>query len=137
MPRLPSPRPPALVAAIGAISLASGPGAAAGARAAGEVWALKAPPRLRAAALLALPLPLAAAPSRPAPGAAPICPHASHERLLPRTGRDVCGATLGQSGRPTAAGFMPTTCPSPGQIYTIDADGIADRCVTPPRKEKT
>lgn len=82
-------------------------------------------------------LPLAAAPSRPGPGAAPVCPHASHERLLPRTGRDVCGATLGQSGRPTAAGFMPTTCPSPGQIYTIDADGIADHCVTPPRKEKT
>lgn len=87
------------------------------------------------AALLAMPLPLAAAPTKPAPGAAPVCTVASHERLLLRTGRDICGPTLGRSGKPTAAGFLPTACPLAAQVYTIDAAGIADRCITPPRKE--
>lgn len=87
------------------------------------------------AALLATPLPVAATPTKQAPGLAPVCTAASHERLLLRKGRDICGPTLSRSGMPTAAGFMPTACPSPAQIYTIDAAGIADRCITPPRKE--
>lgn len=88
------------------------------------------------AALLAASLPLAAAaPAKPAPGVAPVCAVASHERLLLRTGRDICGPTLGRTGKPTAAGFLPTACPLAAQVYTIDAAGIADRCITPPRKE--
>lgn len=58
----------------------------------------------------------------------PQCATASHERLLLRDGRDVCAPTLSASGRPTAAGFMPTQCPAVGQSYRIDAAGKADRC---------
>ena len=87
------------------------------------------------AAMHAMPLPLAAAPTKPAPGVAPVCAVASHERLLLRTGRDICAPTLSRNGRPTAAGYLPTACPLSAQTYTIDAAGIADRCITPTRKE--
>ncbi|WP_374280371.1 hypothetical protein [Novosphingobium sp.] len=61
----------------------------------------------------------------------PVCPTASHERLLQRAGRDICGPTLSPSGRPTAAGFLPTECPQAAQTYRIDAFGTADRCIGP------
>lgn len=91
---------------------------------------------LALAALLAVPPSLAAAPNRPVHSVAPVCAVASHERLLLRTGRDICAPTLNRSGRPTAAGFLPTACPLPSQIYTIDAAGLADRCLNPSHKEK-
>lgn len=86
--------------------------------------------------MLAAPASLAAAPNPPARGVAPVCAVASHERLMLRTGRDICAPTLNRSGRPTAAGFLPTACPLSSQIYTIDAAGPADRCLNPPHKEK-
>lgn len=62
---------------------------------------------------------------------------ASHDRLLLRSGRDICAPTLNRSGKPAAAGFLPTECPRLTEIYTIDAVGLADRCLNPTRKEKT
>lgn len=89
------------------------------------------------AALIVAPAALATVSGKPATGGlAPVCPVASHERLLLRRGRDICAPTLNRSGRPAAAGFLPTECPKPTTIYTIDAVGIADRCVIPARKEK-
>jgi hypothetical protein len=84
----------------------------------------------------ATPAALAAVPDRPAPGVAPVCTVASHDRLVLRSGRDICAPTLNRSGRPAAAGFLPTECPRSTEIYTIDAVGIADRCLNPVRKEK-
>ncbi len=66
----------------------------------------------------------------------PRCLTASHERLLLRKGRDICAPTLSRSGRPTAAGFMPTDCALPHQTYQIDAVGLADRCHPPHKTEK-
>ena len=89
--------------------------------------------------LFAAPAPLAAlaaAPARPLPGLAPVCLGASHDRLVLRTGRDICAPTLDRNGRPATAGFLPTECPKSAQVYTIDAVGIADRCLVPARKEK-
>lgn len=89
-----------------------------------------------AGVLLAAPLPLAAAPDKAAPGHAPVCRVASHDRLLVRSGRDICAPTLNRNGKPAAAGFLPTECPRSADIYTIDVAGIADRCLNPARKEK-
>jgi hypothetical protein len=91
------------------------------------------------AALIAAPAALAALAvksDRPLPGLAPVCLGASHDRLVLRNGRDICAPTLDRNGRPAAVGFLPTECPKPAQIYTIDAVGIADRCLVPARKEK-
>ena len=62
--------------------------------------------------------------------AAPICVRASHDRLIVRRGRDVCGASLNRSGRPAAAGYLPTACPHDDDTYRIDAAGLADRCTS-------
>lgn len=87
-------------------------------------------------AAASLPLsPALAAPRKPAIGVPPVCATPSHERLLLRVGRDICAPTLSPSGRPTAAGFLPTGCPLPGQTYRIDAAGLADRCVAPTHPE--
>jgi hypothetical protein len=59
---------------------------------------------------------------------APVCLQPSHDRLIIRKGRDVCGGTLGSRGRPAAAGFLPTACAREEQIYRIDDNGLADRC---------
>ncbi|MFN3470239.1 MAG: hypothetical protein ACK4Z7_11085 [Novosphingobium sp.] len=77
----------------------------------------------------------AATPPKAVASVAPVCATASHERLLMRAGRDICGPTLSTSGRPTAAGFLPTACPQSGQIYRIDAIGLADRCLVPIQPE--
>ena len=77
----------------------------------------------------------AATPPKLAASEAPVCVTASHERLLLRAGRDICGPTLSPSGRPTAAGFLPTACPQSGQVYRIDAIGLADRCLVPIQPE--
>lgn len=69
-------------------------------------------------------------------GHAPVCRVASHDRLILQGGRDVCAPTLNRNGRPTAAGFMPTECPRSIDIYTIDAFGVADRCLSRAPKEK-
>lgn len=71
----------------------------------------------------------AAAPPRLA-AADPVCSYASHERLLIRTGRDVCAASLNRAGKPTAAGFMPTACGSEAATYRIDSAGKADKCLS-------
>ncbi len=89
-----------------------------------------------ASLLLAAPPPLAAAPEKAAPGHAPVCRVASHDRLLVRSGRDICAPTLNRNGKPAAAGFLPTECPRSSETYTIDAAGTADRCLVPARKEK-
>jgi len=72
----------------------------------------------------------------PPPGEPPLCTPASHERLVLRKGRDICAPTLSRSGRPTAAGFMPTECTLNQQTYQIDAVGLADRCHPPHKTEK-
>lgn len=89
-----------------------------------------------AGTLMAAPPPLAAAPEKATPGHAPVCRTASHDRLLVRSGRDICAPTLNRSGKPAAAGFLPTECPRSSEIYTIDAAGPADRCHIAARKEK-
>ena len=66
------------------------------------------------------------------PSVPPVCQRASHERLLVREGRDVCGASLNRSGQPMAMGYLPTTCPRESDTYRIDAAGRADRCVRRP-----
>ncbi len=86
------------------------------------------------AAALALAAPATADPPRG--GEPPRCTTASHERLLLRKGRDICAPTLSRSGRPTAAGFMPTECALPQQTYQIDAVALADRCHPPHKTEK-
>lgn len=86
------------------------------------------PAMLLAAALPGLPAMAAAEPAKPVRSVAPVCAVASHERLLLRSGRDICAPTLSRSGRPTATGFLPTACPAPSQTYVIDAAGKADRC---------
>ncbi|MDP3907713.1 hypothetical protein [Novosphingobium sp.] len=85
-------------------------------------------------AALWLTAPATAQPQRP--GEPPRCMTASHERLLLRKGRDICAPTLSRSGRPTAAGFMPTGCALAQQTYEIDAVGLADRCHPPHKTEK-
>ena len=85
-------------------------------------------------AVLWLASPAPAQPQRP--GEPPHCTTASHERLLLRKGRDICAPTLSRSGRPTAAGFMPTEGALPQQTYQIDAVGLADRCHPPQKTEK-
>jgi hypothetical protein len=86
--------------------------------------------------LLAPPLAAGAAPPRrPVAAVPPVCATPSHERLLLRAGRDICAPTLSPSGRPTAAGFLPTACPLPAQVYRIDAIGLADRCAAPIQPE--
>lgn len=85
-------------------------------------------------AVLWLASPAPAQPQRP--GEPPRCSTASHERLVLRKGRDICAPTLSRSGRPTAAGFMPTECALPQQTYQIDAVGLADRCHPPQKTEK-
>ena len=72
----------------------------------------------------------------PRVGEPPRCLTASHERLVLRKGRDICAPTLSRSGRPTAAGFMPTECTLTQQTYHIDAVGLADRCTPPHKTEK-
>ena len=69
---------------------------------------------------------------------APICRRASHDRLVIRTGRDACGATLNEQGQHLAMGFLPTACPRPGDRYLIDADGRNDRClrIATPKERK-
>jgi hypothetical protein len=59
---------------------------------------------------------------------APVCLEPSHDRLIIRKGRDVCGGTLGRRGRPAAAGYLPTACIREELIYRIDDNGLADRC---------
>lgn len=86
-------------------------------------------------AALWLAAPAAADPPRSA-GELPRCATASHERLMLRKGRDICAPTLSRSGRPTAAGFMPTECALPQQTYHTDAVGLADRCHPPQKTEK-
>ncbi|WP_086617454.1 hypothetical protein [Erythrobacter tepidarius] len=121
-----------LVAICGAFALASGQGeAAAQADAAGDLGVMRAEPGQPTVRLAAL----AARPDRPLPGVAPVCMVASHDRLVLRSGRDICAPTLNRSGRPAAAGFLPTACPRSTEIYTIDAAGIADRCLNPVSKE--
>lgn len=66
------------------------------------------------------------------PAVPPVCQRASHERLLVREGRDVCGASLNRAGRPMAMGYLPTACPRESDTYRIDAAGRADRCVRRP-----
>lgn len=97
------------------------------------------------AAGLAVLLPAALASANPPPRAGPVavlattlpyCATASHERLLVRAGRDICAPTLSRSGRPTAAGFMPTGCRAATQTYQIDAAGLSDRCHPPLKTEK-
>ncbi|KTE86125.1 MULTISPECIES: hypothetical protein [unclassified Sphingopyxis] len=66
------------------------------------------------------------------PSVSPVCQRASHERLLVREGRDVCGASLNRAGQPMAMGYLPTTCPRESDSYRIDAAGRADRCVRRP-----
>lgn len=66
------------------------------------------------------------------PSVPPVCQRASHERLLVREGRDVCGASLNRTGQPMAMGYLPTTCPRESDTYRIDAAGRADRCVRRP-----
>ena len=86
--------------------------------------------------ILALSAPPAMAAPRKAPASVPpACATPSHERLLLRPGRDICAPTLSPSGRPTAAGFLPTECPLPTQTYRIDAFGLADRCIASPHPE--
>lgn len=62
---------------------------------------------------------------------APVCTVASHDRLVPQIGRDVCGSSLNAKGQPRAPGFLPTACPRPHQTYRIDARGNADLCTEP------
>jgi len=64
----------------------------------------------------------------------PLCAVASHDRLIVRAERDVCGPTLNRSGRPIAMGFMPTRCGDATRDYRVDAAGIADRCVAAPTR---
>lgn len=66
------------------------------------------------------------------PSVPPVCQRASHERLLVREGRDVCGASLNRAGQPMAMGYLPTTCPRESDTYRIDAAGRADRCIRRP-----
>jgi len=61
--------------------------------------------------------------------AIPVCAVASHDRLIVRAERDVCGPTLNRNGRPIAMGFMPTRCGEATRDYRVDATGNADRCV--------
>lgn len=68
----------------------------------------------------------------PEPSAPPVCQRASHERLLVREARDVCGASLNRTGQPMAMGYLPTTCPRESDTYRIDAAGRADRCIRRP-----
>lgn len=70
-----------------------------------------------------------ATPAVTAPSAIPQCSAPSHDRLVIRKGRDVCGGTLGSRGQPVASGYLPTGCASEVQIYRIDANGWADRCL--------
>ncbi|MCP5396015.1 MAG: hypothetical protein H6918_04665 [Sphingomonadaceae bacterium] len=67
----------------------------------------------------------------------PICRRASHDRLIIRRGRDVCGATLNAQGQRLAMGFLPTSCPRPDERYLVDAEGQKDRCLrTPSSKDR-
>lgn len=91
-------------------------------------------PAMALAALLPA-APAMAAPRKAPASVPPVCATPSHERLLLRPGRDICAPTLSPSGRPTAAGFLPTECPLPTQAYRIDALGLADRCIAPPHPE--
>lgn len=65
-----------------------------------------------------------------APPTVPICAQPSHDRLIVRPGRDVCGASLNAKGEPRAAGLMPTACPRADDLYAIDARGTADVCTS-------
>jgi hypothetical protein len=66
----------------------------------------------------------------------PVCLQPSHDRLIIREGRDVCGGTLGSGGRPLASGYLPTACKNENQTYRIDAQGWADRCLRRPDNQK-
>jgi hypothetical protein len=61
----------------------------------------------------------------------PLCSSASHDRLLIRKGRDVCGGTLDSKGRPAARGYLPTICPDQQMTYRTDYIGLSDRCLRP------
>ncbi len=67
----------------------------------------------------------------------PLCREASHDRLVIRTGRDVCSGTIGNGGRVVAAGYMPTVCADNRASYRIDYKGKADRCLRAPGKQGT
>jgi len=86
---------------------------------------------LAAAVPLLAGAPLAAAPAAEAT-TVPVCQRASHERLIVRDGRDVCGASLNRAGQPMAMGYLPTACPRETDVYRIDAAGRVDRCVRRP-----
>lgn len=66
----------------------------------------------------------------------PVCLQPSHDRLIIREGRDVCGGTLGSGGRALASGYLPTACKNENQIYRIDAQGWADRCLGRPDNKR-
>ncbi len=89
--------------------------------------------------IIAIIMAAGAPPARAAPAAEPavppVCERASHERLLVREGRDVCGASLNRAGQPMAMGYLPTACPRESDTYRIDAAGRADRCVRRPAAE--
>jgi hypothetical protein len=59
---------------------------------------------------------------------APVCHHVTHDRLVVREGRDVCGPAL-NGGRPVAMGFLPTRCPASEDEYRVDLAGHEDRCL--------
>jgi hypothetical protein len=76
--------------------------------------------------------PVAAAAPQGDTWVAPVCQRASHERLIIRDGRDVCGASLNRAGQPMAMGYLPTACPRETDDYRIDAAGRVDRCFRRP-----
>lgn len=67
--------------------------------------------------------------ARPKAAEPPLCVNASHDRLLIRKGRDVCGGTLDSKGRPAARGYLPTICPDQQMAYRTDFTGWSDRCL--------
>lgn len=84
-----------------------------------------------AIASFALVLVESAAGAASAAPSAPVCTVASHDRLLVRVDRDVCGPTLNRAGMPIAMGLLPTRCRDEAHIYRIDAAGRRDQCVAP------
>lgn len=59
----------------------------------------------------------------------PVCEAPSHDRLIERNGRDVCGPALDKDGRPRSVGFMPTRCEVPEATLRTDVSGTTDYCV--------
>lgn len=60
----------------------------------------------------------------------PVCEFPSHDQLVERKGRDVCGPAVNQEGRPRSIGLLPTRCEQKGADMKTDADGLTDYCVS-------